>query len=330
MSILESLSQKFMISTKELRSFIKTAPYRYKVYPIPKRNGKGFRVIAQPSDVLKMMQRMVLEEFLSELPVHSCAAAYREGLSIKDNAETHAKNQYLLKMDFSDFFPSMAPADLINHIVKHKGAITAEDAYMVRKLFFWARKQDPTYRLSIGAPSSPFISNTLMYSFDCVLQDYCEKMGVTYTRYADDITLTTNVKGLLLNMPSYVRSICKEIAYPTLKVNEQKTVFSSKKSNRHVTGLVINNEDQVSLGRERKRYIRSLIHKSSLGGLTDEEMHNLKGLLAFAKYIEPTFYKSALDKYGLPTLYLIETFQSNPKVIESLGKKEAVPVGDVF
>ncbi|MBP5078732.1 hypothetical protein HUS84_33400, partial [Pseudomonas chlororaphis] len=161
------------------------------------------------------------------------------------------------------------------------------------------------------------------------LQDYCGKLGITYTRYADDITLTTNVKGLLLSMPSYVRSLCKEIDYPTLKVNEQKTVFSSKKSNRHVTGLVINNENQVSLGRERKRYIRSLIHKSSLGEMTNEEMHNLKGLLAFAKYVEPAFYKSALDKYGLPALYLIETFQSKPEVIGSLGE-ETLPVSDVF
>lgn len=316
MSILELLSQNLMMSTGELRLFIKTAPYRYKVYPIPKRSGKGSRIIAQPTDVLKMMQRMVADEFLSGLPIHSCATAYREGLSIKDNAEAHVKNQYLLKMDFSDFFPSMGPSDLARHIAKYKGIITAEDAYVVKKLFFWARKNDPIHRLSIGAPSSPFISNTLMYDFDCNLQDYCDKSEITYTRYADDITLTTNVKGSLLGLPNYVKKACEQLTYPTLKVNELKTVFSSKKYNRHVTGLVISNEDKISLGRERKRYIRSLIHKSILEYKTDEEMYKLKGLLAFAKHIEPDFYKSTVDKYGLQALHLIETFQPKKKIAE--------------
>jgi retron-type reverse transcriptase len=313
MSILELLSQKLMMSTIELRLFINTAPYRYKVYPILKRSGKGVRIIAQPTDVLKMMQRMIADEFLSDLPVHECATAYREGLSIKDNAEAHAKNQYLLKMDFSDFFPSMGPADLVKHIAKHKGSITAEDAYTVKKLFFWARKKDPTHRLSIGAPSSPLISNTLMYEFDCILQEHCDKLSITYTRYADDITLTTNSKGVLLSIPKLISEICEKIAYPTLKINEQKTVFSSKKNNRHVTGLVISNDDKVSLGRERKRYIKSLVHKSITAGMTDQEMYNLRGLLAFAKHIEPTFNDSLIKKYGQLTIYRIETFPPAPK-----------------
>lgn len=316
MSILEFLSQKLMMSTDELRLFISTAPYRYKVYPIPKRSGKGVRTIAQPTDVLKMMQRMVADEFLSGLPIHVCATAYREGLSIKDNAEAHAKNQYLLKMDFSDFFPSMGPSDLVSHISRHKGSITAADAYMVKKLFFWSRKKDPTYRLSIGAPSSPLISNTLMYEFDCRLQEHCDKLSVTYTRYADDITLTTNTKGALLAIPNHIKELCEKIAYPTLKINSTKTVFSSKKNNRHVTGIVISNEDRISLGRERKRYIRSLIHKSSVGNMTNEEMYNLRGLISFAKHIEPSFYDAITKKYGLQAIYLIEVFQPAQKTTE--------------
>ncbi|KTB59603.1 MULTISPECIES: retron St85 family RNA-directed DNA polymerase [Pseudomonas] len=320
MSILELLSQKLMMSSSELRLFIKTAPYRYKVYPILKRSGKGIRLIAQPTDVLKMMQRMVADESLSGLPVHACATAYREGLSIKDNAEAHAKNQYLLKMDFSDFFPSMGPSDLVKHIEKHKGSITAEDAYMVKKLFFWARKKDPIHRLSIGAPSSPLISNTLMYDFDCALQEYCDKLSITYTRYADDITFTTNTKEILSAIPNYIEGLCERISYPKLKINNQKTVFSSKKNNRHVTGLVISNEDKVSLGRERKRYIRSLIHKSIAEAMTSEEIYNLRGLLAFSKHVEPTFYQSVIKKYGQPAIYFIETFQSAQKAAKVINK----------
>ena len=117
--------------------------------------------------------------------------------------------------------------------------------------------------MSIGAPSSPFISNTILFDFDCLLTDLCNEANVTYTRYADDLTLTTNVQGALYKFPQIITPILASLEYPKLKINDAKTIFSSKKNNRHVTGLVLTNENKVSLGRERKRYIRSLVYKFS-------------------------------------------------------------------
>ncbi|WP_278939362.1 retron St85 family RNA-directed DNA polymerase [Pseudomonas helleri] len=309
MLILEELASKLLISTVEIVNFVNTAPYRYKVYAIPKRSGRGVRVIAQPTEVLKVMQRMVLDSFLKGLPVHDCATAYRDGVSIKDNANAHLDSKYLLKMDFSDFFPSIGPSDLISHIKRHRGSISREDAYAVKKIFFWARKKDPLHRLSIGAPSSPYISNTLMYEFDCKVFDECTRIGVRYTRYADDLTFTTNARGVLFGLLDMVNKICAEIAYPTLRINSEKTVFSSKGNNRHVTGLVLTNDNKVSLGRERKRYFRSLIYKYSLGEMSDEEVYALKGRLAFAKHVEPEFYSAAIKKYGAELIASIMAFQ---------------------
>ncbi|MNU07761.1 hypothetical protein D3C72_2535040 [compost metagenome] len=50
--------------------------------------------------------------------------------------------------------------------------------------------------------------------------------------------------------------------------------------------------------------------------MTNEEMYNLRGLLAFAKHIEPTFYDAIAKKYGLPAIYFIETFQPAQKAVE--------------
>lgn len=311
MTILAGLSEKLLISVEELKAFVNTAPYRYKVYLIPKRNGRGFRVIAQPTDVLKLMQRMALESHLEGLPVHECATAYKNGVGIKDNARVHVKNEYLLKMDFSDFFPSIGPNDLIQHVRKYKGKVSREDAYALKKLFFWARKKDPghVHRLSIGAPSSPFISNTLLYDFDCKIVEECSRLGITYTRYADDLTFTTNNRGVLFGVPALVESICKAVEYPSLKVNSEKTVFSSKKNNRHVTGLVLTNDNKISLGHEKKRYIRSLIYRYSLGGMSNDEVLSLKGMLAFARHMEPSFFQAAIRKYGEPVISSIMSFQ---------------------
>lgn len=310
MAVLSDLAEKFLISSFEIANFVNTAPYRYKVYTIPKRSGRGVRVIAQPTDILKVMQRMVLETYLVGLPVHNCAVAYREGLGIKENAIAHVNNQFLLKMDFSDFFPSIGPQDLILHIKKHKGQISREDAYAVKKLFFWARKKDPTHRLSIGAPSSPFISNTLLYEFDCLVFHACSKLGVVYTRYADDLTFTTNAEGVLFDIPALIFKVCDAVEYPRLKVNSDKTIFSSKANNRHVTGVVLTNDNKISLGHAKKRKIRSLVYKYSSGEMTKEEVYSLKGMLSFARHIEPKFFQGLIRKYSYEVVSSIASFES--------------------
>ena len=90
---------------------IRSAPHRYKTYPIEKRGGKGVRIIAQPAREVKRIQYWVLENVLATLPVHPAATAYETGSTILANAKIHAPNPYLLKLDFADFFPSITAND---------------------------------------------------------------------------------------------------------------------------------------------------------------------------------------------------------------------------
>ena len=101
MSLIGQLALGLKKSEVEIALFLRNAPKKYKVYTIPKRTS-GHRVIAQPSKELKIYQRKYLE--LQQLPVHDSAMAYREGISIKDNAIAHKQNRYLLKLDLESFF----------------------------------------------------------------------------------------------------------------------------------------------------------------------------------------------------------------------------------
>jgi retron-type reverse transcriptase len=307
MKIITFISTTLCIEEKEIKDFINSSPYRYKVYQIQKRHGNGTRTIAQPTQELKALQKMVLEKFFSFLPVHECAKAYCKNINIKDNALAHVENQYLLKMDFRDFFPSITSDAFIAHIEKNGIELSVGDKISVKKLFFWTKKRNIVHRLSIGAPSSPFISNTIMYEFDSIIYNITSKMGITYTRYADDLTFTTNTKNILFDIPDVIEKICEKLEYPKLKINHEKTVFSSKKNNRHITGLVINNQDEISLGRDRKREIKSLIFKYSKHELSAEDTLRLSGILSFAKHIEPTFYESLIRKYSIEIIRELET-----------------------
>lgn len=273
------------------------APKMYKVYTIPKRNG-GKRVIAHPARPLKAVQRALVEILKDVLPIHSAAFAYRENVSIKKNADMHKKNKYFLKMDFSDFFNSIdvevfeSQLDINEILIRNKK--------LTNQILFWSPSKTVTgkLKLSVGAPSSPIISNFVMFRFDSVISEICKLSDIHYTRYADDLFFSSNVKNSLFNIPKIVKYILKDCYKGKLRVNESKTSFSSRAHNVHVTGITITNQGTLSLGRKRKRYISSLIHKYKLGILDEESVRKLQGLLGFAKSVEPLFISRLSKKYS--------------------------------
>ena len=299
MSIIEFISKHLLVDKNQVKKFVSTCPYRYKVYEIPKRNKKGTRTIAQPSKELKYLQKLILKNFLVDLPVHDSAMAYQKNRGIRDNVLNHIEKKYFLKMDFKDFFPSIKPIDLIKHSKKHlKIELDETDIFAIERIFFFVRKRGDGLELSIGAPSSPFISNSIMFEFDSYVNDICDKKKITYTRYADDLCFSTNKKGILFQFPSVICQTLSQLNYPRLNLNNEKTVFLSKKHNIHITGLVITPDKRISIGRSKKRYIKSLVFRYLNKVINIEEKNYLSGYLAFCKSVEPSFIVSLEKKYG--------------------------------
>lgn len=297
MSIIELLSKRLPLSKSELLLLIATAPNRYKVHTIAKRHNRGVRVIAQPTSEVKLVQTMLQASLRSQLPIHPCAKAYQPGTSIKDHALPHAAHRYLLKVDFKDFFPSIKGKDFSAHLNRHIGfEEQIADVYM--RVFFWRPKKTNALVLAIGAPSSPWLSNTILFEFDSSLANFCHEKGITYTRYADDLALSTNTPHILKEALEFIQSLCQEIAYPELTINEAKTVFTSKKHNRTLTGLVLSNDGTASIGRVRKREIRALANSYALGQANPEQIGHLRGLLAFTHSIDQSFNDSIIRMIG--------------------------------
>ena len=289
---IEALAQKMGREELEIRAFLMNAPDRYKVFTIPKRK-QGYRIIAQPSRELKIYQRQ-LENFII-FPKHKCAMAYRKGMSIKNNALHHVKNAYLLKLDLENFFNSITPEIFWNVWSKTWNLPSDEDQFFIEKIIFW--RFQGSLILSVGAPSSPSISNFCMYHFDNLIEEICLKMDVVFTRYADDLTFSSNVKNVLFEIPMLVQGVLEDQFNGKLRLNTSKTIFSSKAHNRHVTGITLDNTGKISLGRDRKRYIKHKVHYYTLNMLDIAEINHLKGLISFARFIEPTFFQSLEAKY---------------------------------
>jgi hypothetical protein len=177
-----------------------------------------------------------------------------------------------------------------------------EEILVASRLLFYRRKGSSILQLAIGAPSSPKVSNLLMYEFDRAISARVGEEFVTYTRYADDLTFSAKRTGYLNHVERAVRAVLREIPYPKLSLNDDKRVLATKKYHRQITGLVITNDSRVSLGRTRKRQLRAALHHFLLGRLTAKEAKRLHGLLAFARDVEPAFYARMEARYGSDTL----------------------------
>lgn len=305
--IIKYLSDSLYINESDIIRFSQTAPHRYKVYEIPKRNSDQTRTIAHPSKELKFIQRLLVVFLQDVLTTHESAYAYKNDISIKDNAAQHSDSKYLLKMDFQNFFPSITPEIFFKSTEKYGLNFDDKDMLVLTGLLFWRKKGSRKLVLSIGAPTSPMISNFIMKSFDEEMQNECSNKKIVYTRYADDITFSTKIKGILFDIPRNVESCLIKNFEQEIKINKEKTIFTSKAHNRHVTGITITNEGSLSIGREKKRLISSMIHKSKMNLLSKDETSVLQGLISFACHIEPSFYQRMAKKYGIDVLNSIKS-----------------------
>ena len=314
--ILERISQETGISEVAIMKIVTTANYRYKTYRIKKRTG-GHRIIYHPTPDLKFLQRWLNRNILRTLPVHDKAVAYRKGVGISDNAQLHVKNHYLLKIDFSNFFPSLKGNDVRFIIEKNSREgmeiVTEVDIDIIlHTVCKWGA-------LTIGAPSSPVLSNAILYDFDCYVDELCQNNNVTYSRYADDLFLSTDRPNILNSILSNIRLDLRDRISPCLTINENKTVFTSRKRKKVMTGLVLTTEGKVSIGRDKKRSVRTLIHLYSRGMLPADQISYLRGYLAFVNSVDPDFLARLRQKYCDSTIDELLTIK--PAIRKTYGKE---------
>lgn len=306
-SLLGRISLDLLLPEDRLDYLIQSAPYRYKVYSIPKRSGTGGRIIAQPAKEIKRIQYWVIEHIFESFSIHPAATAYIDGKNIRLNAYPHAGSPYFLKLDFKNFFPSIKGRHFLQYAHENDGfGFEESDLERLVRILFWcpkSQKQLPKsqqqLQLSIGAPSSPFLSNAMMYQFDNEIANFCAQFDVTYTRYADDMTFSMHDKTMRGTTLSKVFEILHKLPFPRLQINDTKTIFGSKAHRRMITGLILSNEGTVSLGHNRKRLLRAEIHHFITGKLSNPERIKLRGMLAFARDVEPEFVERMENRYGV-------------------------------
>lgn len=300
--LIEALQKQSGVERSKLERIAQTASQRYKTYQIEKRSG-GFRTIEHPSRDLKAIQRWLNAVLFKRMSVHEYATAYKAGASITKNAEFHSASNFTLRIDFKAFFPSFKITGVSEFLseknVEYKFELDARDVAFVCAIVC------KNGRLTIGAPSSPILTNAMMFDFDRELVSRFSPRNLTYTRYADDLFVSALSPFALDNVAGEIEAIASSYKFAELVVNVTKTANLSRRYRRTVTGLVVTTDRKLSIGRDRKRKIKALVFDFKRQTLAKADLPYLQGILGFAKGAEPEFYEALRRKYGSAVLAAI-------------------------
>ncbi|MDD4799052.1 MAG: reverse transcriptase domain-containing protein, partial [Clostridia bacterium] len=190
-SLIDRIAENLNLDRQYVASITRRSECYYKDYTIPKMNGTR-RKIAQASPELKSLQYWVRENILMRLPVSNSAFAYKRGDSIKRHATYHKDAHFVFHTDIKDFFPSICTNTLTvilesnNSVIKNAGYWYEDTCEIIAHICF------RNNHLCIGTVSSPAISNIVMYDFDEYFRSYCHDQGYLYSRYADDIYISSH------------------------------------------------------------------------------------------------------------------------------------------
>lgn len=271
---------------------------RYHTFRIPKRTG-GSRTIEAPDELLKDAQRRLLKIFTKDMHVlsHNAAHGFVKGRNCKSALEVHQKNKsnWFLKLDIRSFFPSCTE-ELLKRSLKKIYPFCFFDNSVISRIL-WACTKDG--KLVQGAPTSPFLANMCMLVSDYHIYKVCKRNNLIYTRYADDILLSSRTKielNIVLAMNNLLAS--------GLQFNTTKTRRGSCSGRNWNLGLMYNEDHDITVGYRRKKEVKHAVHnfetKEELQ--THEEKYRLLGLIGYCKYIEPEYFQPYLDRVQAVTI----------------------------
>jgi len=136
-----------------------------------------------------------------------------------------------------------------------------------------------------------------MFDFDSEAFAVTSAIGVSYTRYSDDIALSSMIPDTLRQAEDAVRQLVA--SRPALRINERKRVAVGRGTSMVVTGLTLTNQGWVSVGRERKRGVRAGVNSYLRGTMDEADTLKLKGEIAFVLSVEPEYRGVLVRTYGL-------------------------------
>jgi hypothetical protein len=275
----------------------------YRHFQIPKKsNPHKMRQIDAPDDFLSNIQTMYKNQIENELQAlpHKAAHAYVARCSTVTAMQTHQKNdsKWYLQIDLKDFFNSINGEWLKSQLLQVFPFPMMDESELDKLIHISLLNGS----LPQGSHLSPVLTNLAMVPIDYILTERLHNYHghhYVYTRYADDITISCKEKFDPKEILNVIIFVFKAFKVP-FRINNDKTRFGSTAGRNYHLGLIVNKDNQLSVGHEKNQKFRAMIFNFCTIG--DEwELHDVQkmlGLISYYKAIEPEFVDKVLNKYN--------------------------------
>ncbi|QIL19426.1 reverse transcriptase domain-containing protein [Thermomonas sp. HDW16] len=258
----EALACWLGITDKQLRFLLyKKLDQSYRTFVIPKARG-GSREITAPSKFLARLQRKIALVVAAISPPRGLAKGFVKGLSVLDHAALHANKRWVVCLDLKNFFPSINYGRVLGVFRSRPFEFPDAVAIPLSQICCYLGL------LPQGAPSSPAISNVVARQLDRRLAEFARKNKLSVSRYADDISFSTNARivpvGLMLEDRSPGNEILELLVQSGFVINGEKFRVRHASERQQVTGLIVN--DRPRMPRFWRRQTRVLMHLRRVHG----------------------------------------------------------------
>jgi len=198
----QDIADLLEVSDYQLRYhlYISNSQHRYKSFQIPNRSG-GTRQITAPASSLKIIQRKLNQILQATYRPKACNHGFVRQKNILTNAREHVRRRFVLNVDLEDFFPFITFRRVRGMFKSPPYNLNPRVATVLAQICCFSDQ------LPQGAPTSPVVSNMICGKMDDQLRALARKYKCLYTRYADDMTLSTYQSQLPEALAKYNDSV---------------------------------------------------------------------------------------------------------------------------
>lgn len=241
----------------------------YKNFAIPKKKG-GYRIISAPQRGLGLAQTRLAEILITRAPKKPYVMGYTKDRSFLENAKYHERQKWVLNLDIQDFYPSITFPRVRGLFMSRLFKFNDRVATILARITTYNNE------LPQGARTSPIIANLLAHNLDKKLIELASRNRLRYTRYADDISLSSSQRhvpsSLVIGWDPLFGDRKIQLGKPLLdafsscgfSVNTSKTRIQHSYERQEVTGLIVN--QKANIRRRDISRLRMILHSARVHG----------------------------------------------------------------
>lgn len=293
-SLIRKLEQ-YNQSTAQLRE--KNRHSLYDSFHIPKKSG-GLRKIDAPlpelMDALRRLKTLFEEDF--HALYHTSAFAYVKKRCTVDAVKRHQQNnsKWFAKLDLHNFFGSTTPEfvmSMFSMVFPFSEVVKMQRGRDALRTALELAFLDGV--LPQGTPISPLITNVMMIPVDFkltkALRDF-NKQRFIYTRYADDFIISSQYDFNVRDIEELVCKVLRDFDAP-FSINESKTRYGSSAGRNWNLGVMLNNDNEITVGNKKKRQFQSMLYnyitdKKNGVAWNREDLMVMQGLHSYYRMVE--------------------------------------------